>query len=281
MRVGWNSWRVVGGVMVLGVALGACTGTSPKTAQPLSVTPVDGAQIAFAHQGRGSSAPTVVFQSGLGDDHASWSAVLQQLPPQIQAIAPDRPGYGASPASTAVRDACRIAQEQRQLLRRAGLKPPYVLVGHSLGGLYQYVYARQYPDEVAGLVLLDPTHPDILKTMQRETPGVAALVQLARATVFTPAMRQEFDAQTACLDALDSSRPLSMPAMLMVSTRPSAYVGDSLQATLGHLRQDWLHLVGGGHLTPVAGAGHHIQRDAPQAVVAAIRALVTPEAATY
>lgn len=266
-------------VLALGTALSACMVTSPKPGVPLSMTPVDGAQMAFAHQGRGSAAPTVVFQSGLGDDHGSWAQVLQQLPPQIEAIAPDRPGYGASPASSEVRDACRIAQEQRQLLRRAGVRPPYVLVGHSLGGLYQYVYARQYPDEVAGLVLLDPTHPDILKTMQREVPGAAALLQLARATVFSPAMRQEFDAQTACLDALDATAPLPMPTTLLVSTRASAYEGDTLQATLGHLRQGWLQLIGTGTLTPVADAGHYIQRDAPQAVVAAIRSLVEPGAA--
>lgn len=279
MRVGLNSWRTFGSVLALGLALSACMGTSPKASAPLSVTPVDGTPIAFAHQGRGSTAPTVVFQSGLGDDHGSWAQVLQQLPPQIEAIAPDRPGYGASPASSAVRDACRIAQEQRELLRRSGVQPPYVLVGHSLGGLYQYVYARQYPDEVAGLVLLDPTHPDILKTMQREVPGAAALLQLARATVFTSAMRQEFDAQTACLDALDTTAALPMPTTLLVSTRASVYEGDSLQATLGNLRQDWLQLIGTDTLTPVADAGHYIQRDAPQAVVTAIRSLVEADAA--
>ncbi|WP_162241832.1 alpha/beta fold hydrolase [Pseudorhodoferax sp. Leaf267] len=277
--MGLNSWRAAGGVLALGLVLSACMGTIPQARPLLSTAALDRTTIAFAHQGRGSTSPAVVFQSGLGDDHGTWAQVLQQLPSRIEAIAPDRPGYGASPASTELRDACRIAQEQRALLQRSGVKPPYVLVGHSLGGLYQYVYARQYPDEVAGLVLLDPTHPDILKTLQRETPGAAALLQLARATVFTSAMRQEFDAQTACLDALDTRAPLAAPALLMVSTRPSAYAGEGLQATLGTLRQDWLQLTGTGALTPVANAGHYIQRDAPQAVVAAIRSLVEADAA--
>lgn len=274
-----NPWRTYGGALALALALSACMGTSPRATKDMSVVPLDETPMAFAYQGGPSAAPTVVFQSGLGDDHGSWAEVLQQLPPQIEAVAPDRPGYGASPASRQVRDACRIAQEQRQLLQRSGVKPPYVLVGHSLGGLYQYVYARQYPDEVAGLVLLDPTHPDILKTMQRETPTAAALLQLARNTVFTPAMRQEFDAQAACLDALDTRTPLPMPATLMVSTRAPAYEGERLQAALAGLQQDWLQLIGTEALTPVADAGHYIQRDAPQAVVWAIRSLVESGAA--
>lgn len=279
MQVGWNSWRGFGLIVALGISLSACIGTQRQAQTPLSAAPLAGTQIAFAHQGQASAAPTVVFQSGLGDDHGSWSTVLQQLPPHIEAVAPDRPGYGASPSRSGARDACRIAQEQRQLLRRAGLKPPYVLVGHSLGGLYQYVYARQYPDEVAGLVLLDPTHPQILASMQRETPGAAAMLQLARHTVFTAAMRQEFDAQGACLDALDASTPLPMPALLLVSTRAPAYEGADLQALLGNLRQDWLQLTGAAALTPVADAGHYIQRDAPQAVVWAIRSLLESGAA--
>ncbi|MBK7417536.1 MAG: alpha/beta hydrolase [Dechloromonas sp.] len=58
----------------------------------------------------------------------------------------DRPGYGSNPASNTPRDPCTIATELRDQLRSAGLPPPYVLVGHSLGGLYQYVFARLYPE---------------------------------------------------------------------------------------------------------------------------------------
>lgn len=272
----WQRMAAASGVVL---ALSACVASAPQAGTGLSMAPLDGSQIAFAHQGQGSTVPTVVFQSGLGEDHSAWAQVLQQLPEQIESVAPDRPGYGASPASGEVRDACRIAHEQREMLRSAGLAPPYVLVGHSLGGLYQYVYARQYPDEVAGLVLLDPTHPQILSTLQREAPGAAALLQLARQTLFTPAMRQEFDAQAGCLARLDDHAPLTMPTVLMVSTLAPAYEGAQLTATLAGLRQDWLHLTGADALTPVAGAGHDIQRDAPQAVVWAIRSLVESSAA--
>lgn len=219
-----------------------------------------------------AAAPTVVFQSGLGDGHAVWREVLAQLPPALPAIAADRPGYGERPAGAGPRDACHIAAEQRALLQRSGLRPPYVLVGHSLGGLYQYVYARLYPQEVAGLVLLDPTHPDLLATLQREQPAAASVLRLARQLAFTPAMRQEFDAQADCLQQLPGRAPLAVPTLLLASTRQPFYMTEELQSALDGLRADWLRRTG-ALLLPVQGSGHHLHRDAPHAVAQAVQAL--------
>ena len=264
---------------LLAFALTACAGQDLREDPHTAVAALpDGTRIAFVHQQGRAQTPTVVFQSGLGDDHAVWAPVLEQLPSGVDAIAPDRPGYGESPAALDARSACRIAQEQRQLLRRSGAKPPYLLVGHSIGGLYQYVYARLYPEEVAGLVLLDPTHPELLETLRDAQPGAAALLQLARMTVFTPTMRQEFDAQGDCLGAVDQAAQLSTPTVVLASTRAPALAGPALQAALEHLRQDWLARTGGAALIRVDGSGHQIHRDAPQAVATAIAALLTSAA---
>jgi pimeloyl-ACP methyl ester carboxylesterase len=266
--------------IALVLSLAACAGHQGDDQLATSMTALDdGTRIAFVHQGLPSQQPAVVFQSGLGDGHAAWVPVLQQLPADTQAVAADRPGYGASPLRDGTRDACRIAQEQRALLHEAGAKPPYVLVGHSIGGLYQYVYARLYPDEVAGLVLLDPTHPAMLPTLEREQPGAAALLQLARHTVFSPAMAQEFDDQAGCLAHLATGTPLTMPTVVLTSTRPAAYAVGDMQATLDRLQQDWMAPTGVQALTPVPGSGHRIHHDAPQAVVRAIRAITQAGAA--
>lgn len=268
---------------LLGLALAACSGTAPRVdpdgrADAPAVAMVAGAPISFRHhatpQARG---PVVVFQSGLGDDHRTWSAVLHRLPGQYEAVAADRPGYGgsAAPQADEVRDACRIAEEQRALLRSAGLRPPYVLVGHSLGGWYQYVYARLYPQEVAGLVLLDPTHPGLQAALQAQHPAATALLRLARHTVFTPAMGQEFDAQSACVEQVEQRAPLAAPALLLASTEAPVYMGAELRQTLDALRRDWVARSGAA-LTLVPGSGHRIQQDAPQAVVQAIEALARP-----
>ncbi|RCW70457.1 alpha/beta fold hydrolase [Pseudorhodoferax soli] len=263
---------------LLGLALAACSGTAPRLdadgqAAASAVAMVAGAPITFMHQAAPQSqGPVVVFQSGLGDDHASWAAVLRQLPAEHEAVVPDRPGYGASPGRAGERSACRIAEEQHALLRQAGLRPPYVLVGHSLGGLYQYVYARMYPQDVAGLVLLDPTHPRLQATLEHEQPAAAALLQLARQTVFSPAMAQEFDAQADCLQQVELQPRLKAPTVLLASTETPLYMGDGLRGMLEDLRQDWLRR-SGATLARVPGSGHQIQQDAPQAVVTAIEAV--------
>jgi pimeloyl-ACP methyl ester carboxylesterase len=263
---------------LLGLALAACSGTAPRAdadnraAAPV-VAMVAGAPIAFMHHATPQAqGPVVVFQSGLGDDHATWAAVLRQLPAQHEAVVPDRPGYGASPGRSGARSACRIAEEQHALLRQAGLRPPYVLVGHSLGGLYQYVYARMYPQDVAGLVLLDPTHPQLQATLEQAQPAAAALLQLARQTVFSPAMAQEFDAQADCLQQVELQPQLKAPTVLLASTETPVYMGDGLRGMLENLRQDWLRR-SGATLARVPGSGHQIQQDAPQAVVSAIEAV--------
>ncbi len=147
---------LTGGGLLLLVCLASCVALPPR-----QVSQIGASRIAWAR--KGSSGPVVVFQSGLGDGLSPWASVIARLPPTVSAFAYDRPGYGASvPAPTGARDACTIASELRELLKSAGLKPPYLLVGHSLGGLYQYVFARLYREDVAGLLLLDPTHRDWL-----------------------------------------------------------------------------------------------------------------------
>lgn len=269
-------WRRAA-LALLGLALAACSGTAPRTEVPqAAVAMVGGTPISFVHQAAPQAqGPVVVFQSGLGEDHATWAAVLRELPAWHEAVVPDRPGYGTSPARAGVRNACRIAEEQRALLRQAGLRPPYVLVGHSLGGLYQYVYARMYPQDVAGLVLLDPTHPRMQATLEEAQPAAAALLQLARQTVFSPAMGQEFDDQADCLQRVEQRAPLTAPTVLLAPTETPVYMGEGMRDMLEGLRQDWLRR-SGATLARVPGSGHQIQQDAPQAVVSAIEAVATP-----
>lgn len=94
--------------------------------------------------------PTAVLQAGLGDGHESWSAVSVAIAAEVRVFAYDRPGYGGRVPAEGLRDPCTITAELRQALRHSGLSPPYILVGHFFGGLYQYVFAKLYPEDVAG-----------------------------------------------------------------------------------------------------------------------------------
>lgn len=211
---------------------------------------------------------TVVLQSGLGDGRSSWDMVWPLVRARHRVFALDRPGYGDSPATAASRDPCQVASELRAALREAGVSPPYLLVGHSLGGLYQHVFARLYPQDTAGLLLLDPTHPEHWATLQRETPKTAATLRGVRATLFTATMRAEFDTQANCLDALPPQPP-GMPARLLFSGHFGPLEGEDFQRTLSRLRLDWQQRLGATVAT-LPDSGHYLQRDTPGQVVRAI-----------
>ncbi|GAB3255397.1 alpha/beta fold hydrolase [Chitinimonas naiadis] len=229
----------------------------------------------------GDGRPTVVLQSGLGDGKSAWTNLISRLSPRYTVLAYDRPGYGDSSASTAPRDACTVASELHTLLHAEGVPPPYVLVGHSLGGLYQYAYARLYPDEVSGLVLVDATHPKHWQHLQADAPKTAAVLSGMRATVFSPIMRREFDAQDQCVDRLAALAPLRMPVRVLTKTRYELYERGAFEAVVHADEQDWLRLTGATRVEPVEGAGHYIQNDDPAAVLRAIGAVAVPVSATH
>jgi pimeloyl-ACP methyl ester carboxylesterase len=102
----------------------------------------------------------VVFESALGASSLTWRDVQAMVSRFAQACAYDRAGFGWSDAGPLPRTAGRILGELRALLVTAGVGPPYVLVGHSFGGLVGRLYASRYPADLAGLVLLDPPTPE-------------------------------------------------------------------------------------------------------------------------
>jgi pimeloyl-ACP methyl ester carboxylesterase len=121
---------------------------------------VNGHQMHLQVRGPDSGGPIVVLEAGMGSFSPNWYWVQQELAPTIRCVAYDRAGLGWSRRSRRPRDAQTIAVELRDALREAGLDPPYVLAGHSFGGLPVRAFADLYPDLTAGLVLVDASHPD-------------------------------------------------------------------------------------------------------------------------
>jgi pimeloyl-ACP methyl ester carboxylesterase len=108
----------------------------------------------------GEKPPTVVFDAALGGSSLSWSLVHPAVARITRACTYDRAGFGWSEAGPLPRTAGRIADELDRLLRRAAVPRPYVLVGHSYGGLVMRLMAARHAQDVAGLVLIEPASPE-------------------------------------------------------------------------------------------------------------------------
>ena len=107
----------------------------------------------------GHGSPTILLEAGLMSTVLSWSKLQRTLAGSFRVVSYDRAGLGWSELGPMPRTADRIVDELHTLLERAAIAPPYVLVGHSFGGLTMPLFAARFPDEVSGMVLVDPVVP--------------------------------------------------------------------------------------------------------------------------
>jgi pimeloyl-ACP methyl ester carboxylesterase len=111
-------------------------------------------------QTAGCGLPSVVLESGLGGMSSAWGWIQPETAKFSRVVSYDRAGLGWSGPDPSPKTAALAARRLHTVLLRSRVDPPYVLVGHSMGGLFIRVFADLYPDEVAGVVLLDAVHPD-------------------------------------------------------------------------------------------------------------------------
>jgi pimeloyl-ACP methyl ester carboxylesterase len=124
---------------------------------PGRLVDIGGHRLHLLESGRGS--PTILLEAGLMSTVLSWTGLQQELSNSYRVVSYDRAGLGWSELGPMPRTADRLVNELHELLQRGGISPPYVLVGHSFGGLTMPLFAARYPEEVAGMVLVDPVAP--------------------------------------------------------------------------------------------------------------------------
>lgn len=154
-RTSPSRWPVLAGFALMPFAALA--------APPAQVELIDGHKLESLTLRAPGAKAVVVFENGARATLDSWDGVLAALKTDASLFAYNCPGYGNSEPTDAPRDGATVVEQLRSTLRQKGLAPPYVLVGHSLGGLYMQLFARRYPQEVKGLVLVDALYPRIVK----------------------------------------------------------------------------------------------------------------------
>jgi pimeloyl-ACP methyl ester carboxylesterase len=168
-------------LLVLALAAGAWTAGAVARSDLSSRYPAPGRLVDVGGyrlhiQCRGQGGPAVVLEAGLDDFSIFWSRVQPGVAKFSRVCAYDRAGTGWSEASPYPRTGETMVRELHTLLAQAGVKPPYVLVGHSFGGALVRQYTYAYPDEVAGLVLVDAAHGELFEripTWSRATEQMA------------------------------------------------------------------------------------------------------------
>jgi pimeloyl-ACP methyl ester carboxylesterase len=222
----------------------------------------------------GTGPRTVVLEAGFGDTLDIWQTVQARVAANCtRTFSYNRAGYIDSDPAADARDAKNIVSELRDELQLRNLAPPYVLVGHSLGGLYMQYFARNFPNEVAGLLLIDSTHWQ--QGMKVAATANTPYESRTAITLYLPlVMRRELnDSAAAGLEVNGSPPAPAIPTIVLSSTRARAHESTEQRARAIELQDSIAQDYPGSRHLFVEDSGHYIQRDQPAVVIDAIRDL--------
>jgi len=244
-----------------------------------STVVVGDAPIHVSESGAGS---TVVFESGMGEGPEVWSDVRPAIARIAHTVAYDRPGIGQSPPTTRPRTVTQMAADLHDMLRAAKIAPPYVLVGHSLGGAIIQVYVHRYPREIAGLVLVDPEDGRLIDLLHSKMSAVdwasrAKALDQALPTM-SPAVRAELNAANQSGQAVAQSSPFPpVPVILLTGTKKNPeFPGNPLEQDLKlELHKALVAANPRAKHILVPNSRHYIQNDAPDVVIRAVQDVLT------
>ncbi|MDH3680217.1 MAG: class A beta-lactamase-related serine hydrolase [Acidimicrobiia bacterium] len=242
-----------------------------ETPRPDSVTTieVDGRTAAYVSAGVGE--PTVVFESGFGDGLESWAATSESAAQFSRVFAYDRAGLGDSDLADEPRDGLRLVDELRSVLSASGHQPPYVLVGHSMGGMYMELFARTYPDEVVGLVLVDATPAGYFERCTASLGAEACEIPFDIDELPEPFRSEALGIPTTEEQVVAAAPLAAIPTVVIVS--PQSDGVPETDAIWLEAQRDQAQALD-ATLVIAEDSGHYIQDDQPDLVLDAIRSLV-------
>ncbi|MDM5154292.1 alpha/beta hydrolase [Bacillus sp. DX1.1] len=237
--------------------------TKTKVSQKLDI---GGTKLYYEHFGENNENPTFVFDSGYGWTLNNWEPIKGEVSKLTKMFIYDRAGIGESENDKKPRHSQQAVENLRTLLQKANVKPPYVLVGHSFGGLNVRLYASTYPEEIAGVILLDSCHEDQNKIM---------------APLFSKEVREAYFSQfvaegslSEIEESLEQARVAkslgNIPLIVMTGGLQPHHTPESMSAwisfhkNLAKLSTNSKHII-------VEDAGHAIHMDRPQTVINAIK----------
>jgi thioesterase domain-containing protein len=213
--------------------------------------------------------PKVVMDAGYGDYSKTWENIAPVIAEETGVILYDRAGLGNSEKSSTPRTSDNMVDELKEMLTEMNIHPPYLLVGHSFGGVNMRLFATKYPEKVSGLILVDSTpedyREDFLPTMPAE---------------FQKAYKDQFVYESNYKEFMESlklvkksRKQLNIPLAVIAAGKKAHYSASS-QQLWNNMQKELLTISTNSRFILAENSAHYIQYDEPMVVVEAIKSLI-------
>ncbi|MFY0569864.1 alpha/beta fold hydrolase [Archangium lansingense] len=236
---------------------------------------VDGQKLTYMLVGQG--APAIVLLNGAGGPLEGWYRLYPEIEKLGTVVAYDRPGVGGSPRPLEPQTGHTVVRTLWNLLRELGVKPPYVLVGHSFGGLHANLFARLYPNDVAGVVFLEAAAPDDIGMMKTHQSTAQRIVNGMLNLFSRPDPNDEVSNEQQTVTQLNAAAAFPNVPLCVISggKTPPGWMSSPQALQLRAQHQDALaRLSPRGHQIIASGSGHFPQMTEPGVVIQAIENVV-------
>lgn len=262
-----------------GAALFACAAGLAQASAP-ELVQVGAYRVQMAAQGAGPY--TVILESGFGRDLSVWRKVAPALAASSRVVAYSRAGHGRSDPRPGVPDLAARTGQLEELITAAGLKPPFILVGHSYGAFLIRSFAARHPQQVAGMVFVDPSHERFNIELRKLDPAQVERDNGLMEKWTPPAMQAELRSVQAILDSgvLRAAEPLpDVPAVVLTSVQRRAQPQMFLETPAAvevwrNLHQHFFREFRTGSHVVTPDSGHNIHLEQPELVIAAVQQVI-------
>lgn len=222
----------------------------------------------------GKGTPTVIFESGLGDDNEVWTLVQPEISKNTKTFSYDRAGLRNSDTGDLPRSSLDQVHELHTVLNKAKVKAPYIIVAHSIGGFNARLFAGTFPKEVSGIIFVDCSHENQLEDRLKRSSSKE--IEIMNSQLI--GAEQTFDELLTSAKQVKEIRKMdalrNIPIIVLTADHKCEESSSITEETWLNYQNDLVSLSDYSKHIIVEGSSHYIQKDKPQIVIDAIKVIV-------